>query len=104
MAETVLTVKKIMMMTNTMVTFAVTTITGIVTYIVGFQRSKKEVEGAALKNIQTSLDIYKVIIDNLKDEITELLIKVNALEDKVDFLTEENHSLRVMLKKQKKEK
>ena len=73
-------------------------IAGVVSFFLGVQKTKKEVEGMSLTNIQTSLDIYKVIIDDLKGEITILLGKVDELEAKIDELKNENEELREMLK------
>ena len=76
-------------------------ITGVVSFFFGVQKSKKEVESMALTNIQSSIDIYKVIIDDLKGEITILLSKVDELEAKIDELKQENEELRKMLKNKK---
>ena len=47
-----------------------------------------------LNNLAASINIYKTIIDDLKEEIHQLNIKVEQLEKKVDLLTEENTKLR----------
>ena len=44
--------------------------------------------------IVTSIGIYQTIIESLKEEIHQLNLKVDQLEKKVDFLTEENTKLR----------
>ena len=72
--------------------------TGVVSFFLGVQKSKKEVESMALTNIQTSIDIYKVIIEDLKGEIGILLFKVDELEKKVEELKNENHELKEMLR------
>lgn len=89
-------------MDNTVVTFLMSTITGIVTFIIGQKRARKEVEGLALNNIERSLDIYNKIIDDLRGQVSDLLEKVNLLEDKIDQLKEENKILKDMLEKHDK--
>ena len=89
-------------MDNTVVTFLMSTITGIVTFIIGQKRARKEVEGLALNNIERSLDIYNKIIDDLRGQVSDLLDKVNELETKIDQLKEENQILKDMLEKHDK--
>ena len=85
-------------MNEYVMTLVGSTIAGIVSFFLGVQKTKKEVEGMALTNVQTSLDIYKVIIDDLKVEITTLLLKVDDLENKIDELKQENEQLREQLR------
>jgi len=86
-------------MDNTILALITSSITGVVTFFVGVAKTKKELEGMALNNVEKSLDIYSVIIEDLKGQIKELLVKVNELEEKVDSLTKENHELKEMLRK-----
>ena len=79
-----------------------TFITGVITYIVGHKRAKKEVENQALLNLEKSIDIYNVIIKDMRDQVETLLKKVNELEGKIDELMVENENLKMMLKQQKK--
>ena len=79
-------------------TFIVSTITGIVTFIVGQKRASKELESISLKNIEHSLDIYNKIIDDLKNQVSNLLQKVNELEKKIDELVIENAELKRILR------
>ena len=74
-------------------------LSGVVSFFVGQQRAKKEVESLSLNNIEKSLDIYNHIIDDLKGQIEELLSKVDMLEKKVDELHKENSELKEMLRK-----
>lgn len=91
-------------MEGTGLTFIISTITGIVTWILGQRKARKEVEGMALNNIERSLDIYNKIIDDLKGQVTTLLDKVDELEKKIDELKKENTILKEMLEKQDKRK
>lgn len=78
-----------------------TFVTGVVTYIIGHKRAKKEVENQALINLEKSIEIYNIIINDMKNQVETLLKKVNELEDKIDELMVENESLKQMLKKEK---
>ena len=86
-------------MENTTVTVIISAITGIVTFLGGLYRGKKEVEGIALQNVEKSLTIYKTIVDDLSGQITELLNKVDDLENKIDELKQENCELKDMVQK-----
>ena len=91
-------------MEGTGLTFIISTITGIVTWVLGQRKARKEVEGMALNNIERSLDIYNKIIDDLKGQVTILLDKVDDLEKKIDELKKENNILKEMLEKHDKKK
>ena len=80
-------------------TVVMTTVTGLLTFLLGQQRGKKEIESITLKNLEDSIGIYKTIIDDLRIEISVLNDKVSSLQKKVDELMEENHKLQKMLKK-----
>jgi len=72
-------------------------VTGLLTFLLGQQREKKEVESLHLSNIEKALSIYQHIVSDLKEEILHLNKKVDVLQDKVDALMEENHKLKKML-------
>lgn len=72
-------------------------VTGFLTFLLGQQRGKKEIESITLSNLEKSVQIYQTIISDLKDEITSLNRKVDELQDKVDSMMEENHQLKKML-------
>ena len=74
-------------------------ITGFLTFLLGQQRGKKEIESISLQNLEKSIQIYQTIINNLKDEITSLNVKVDMLQTKVDEMMEENVNLKKMLSK-----
>lgn len=74
-------------------------ITGFLTFLLGQSKGKKEVEGLALTNIQKSVEIYQIIIQDLKTEIINLNKKVEELQGKVDEMMKENHELKVMMSK-----
>jgi peptidoglycan hydrolase CwlO-like protein len=89
-------------MDNIFITFITSTITGIITFFVGVQRSKKEVEGLSLQNLEKSIEVYNIIIQDLKGQLSELLEKVDNLEKKIDELVKENDELKRMLKEHDK--
>ena len=74
-------------------------ITGFLTFLLGQQRGKKEVESLSLQNLEKSIQIYQTIIQSLKEEISSLNDKVDSLQQKVDEMMEENHTLKKMLSK-----
>lgn len=69
-------------------------LTGIAAFFVGKRRSDAETDNAVLRNLELSIGLYKNIIDDLKQEIHELNIKIQQLESKVESLMEENKKLK----------
>lgn len=84
-----------------LLTVIVSSITGFLTFLLGQQRGKKEVENLHLQNLEQSITIYKTIIDDLRKEITILNKKVGDLQDMVDDLMVENQKLQKMIKSEK---
>lgn len=78
-------------------TIIASSITGIVTFFLGVRKTKKEIESMALDNLEKSIGVYGLIIEDLKQEITELLKKVDDLENKIDELKIENQQLKILL-------
>lgn len=72
-------------------------VTSFLSFLLGQQRGKKEIESITLTNLEKSVQIYQTIINDLKNEITQLNKKVDELQDKVDSMMEENHQLKKML-------
>lgn len=100
---TVSTVKKKIMDSN-IITVAIALVTSITSFIFGQHKAKREIESMTITNVQKSVDVYREIIEDLRGEVSELLIKVNQLEDKIDELHSENSQLRRMLKEYKTKK
>jgi Tfp pilus assembly protein PilN len=69
-------------------------LTGIAAFFVGKRRSDAETDNQVLRNLELSISLYKNIIDDLKQEIHELNIKIQHLETKVESLYEENKKLK----------
>jgi peptidoglycan hydrolase CwlO-like protein len=76
-------------------------VTGFLTFLLGQQRGKKEIESITLTNLEKSLQIYQVIISDLKEEIIALNEKIDVLQNKVDEMVKENHQLKMMMTKKK---
>jgi len=69
-------------------------LTGIAAFFVGKRRSDAETDNAVLRNLELSIGLYKNIIDDLKEEIHSLNLKIQDLEKKVESLYEENKKLK----------
>jgi peptidoglycan hydrolase CwlO-like protein len=72
-------------------------ITGLITFVLGREKGKKENDNLHLKNLEESINIYKQIIDDLRLEITSLNTKVRDLQTKVDELMIENKKLKDLM-------
>ena len=69
-------------------------LTGVAAFFVGKRRSDAETDNQVLRNLELSIGLYKNIIDDLKEEIHELNIKIQILETKVEELMAENRKLK----------
>ena len=72
-------------------------ITGIAGWWVGKRRQQADTDNAVLRNLELSVNLYKTIIDDLKEEIHSLNIKIQELEKKIDELHAENKRLKANL-------
>ena len=75
------------------------TITGFLSFLLGQQRGKKEIESITLTNLEKALSLYQTIIQDLKDEIISLNTKVDDLQSKVDEMMKENQELQKLVSK-----
>lgn len=82
-----------------LITLIISSVTGVVSFLIGHKRAKSETEGIYLKNIQDSIVIYQIIIKDLKEEMTGMMTKIDQLESKIDDLCKENKKLEIMVKK-----
>ena len=80
------------------ISLLITTITGVITYFLGHNRAKKETESVILINLEKSISIYQMIINDLKLQMVDMNKKINELETKVDELLVENNNLTNLLK------
>jgi peptidoglycan hydrolase CwlO-like protein len=69
-------------------------LTGITGWFVGRRRSNAETDNQVLKNLELSIGLYKNMIDDLRNEIRELNLKIQDLEKKVEMLMDENKKLK----------
>jgi peptidoglycan hydrolase CwlO-like protein len=83
---------------DNIISLLITTITGIITYFLGHNRAKKETESVILINLEKSISIYQMIINDLKLQMVDMNKKINELESKVDELLAENNKLSDLLK------
>ncbi len=72
-------------------------ITAVAGWFVGRRKVNAEIENQTLRNLELAVNLYKNIIDDLKQEIHELNIKIQDLEKKVDQLHAENKKLKSKL-------
>ena len=69
-------------------------LTGVASFFVGRKRQQADTDNAILDNLSKSINVYQVIIEDLKKEIHELNTKITELESKVDMLMKENRELK----------
>ena len=86
-------------MDDNLITGIVAAVTGIGSFIVGQFKARREIDNIAITNVQKSVDVYRIVIDDLKGQIKELLQKVEDLEGKIDELKQENCELKDMVQK-----
>jgi len=71
-----------------------TIVTSTIGYFIGYRKSKNEIEGGRLENLEKSIKIYQVIIDDLGKKVEELTAHIVRLETTIDSLKQENNKLR----------
>ena len=81
-------------MNETILLFLSNAITATASFFVGRRRQQADTDNQVLRNLEIAVGLYKNIIDDLKQEIHELNIKIQDLEKKVDELHAENIKLK----------
>jgi len=71
-----------------------TVVTTLIGYFVGYRKSKNEIEGGRLENLEKSLTIYQLMIDDLSKKVEDLSIHIVRLEATIDSLRKENNKLK----------
>lgn len=71
-----------------------TIVTTLIGYFVGYRKSKNEIEGGKLENLEKSLTIYQLMIDDLSKKVEELTLHIVRLEATIDSLKKENNKLK----------
>jgi peptidoglycan hydrolase CwlO-like protein len=84
-------------MNDTLILFISNTLTALAGWFVGRKRQQAETDNQTLKNLELAVNIYKNLIDDLKEEIHQLNLKIQDLERKVDELHAENKKLKANL-------
>lgn len=85
-------------MNETILLFLSNAITGIAAWFVGKRKANAETDNQVLRNLELSVNLYKTIIDDLKQEIHDLNLKIQDLEKKIDELHAENKLLKQKIK------
>lgn len=85
-------------MNETLLLLISNSLTGIAAWFVGRRRQQAEVENQVLRNLELAIGLYKTMIDDLKEEIHSLNLKIQDLEKKIDELHSENKLLKSKLK------
>jgi len=81
-------------MNDTIILLISNVLTGVAGFFAGKRRTDAETDNQVLRNLELSVNLYKRIIDDLKQEIHELNIQVQNLEKKVEDLMTENRKLK----------
>jgi len=81
-------------MNNELLLIISNTLTAVASFFVGRRKVQAETDNSVLRNLEISVNLYKTIIDDLKQEIHDLNIKIQDLEKKIDELHVENKRLR----------
>jgi len=81
-------------MNNELLLLLSNVLTGIAGWFVGRRKTNAETDSIVLKNLETSVNLYSQIINDLKKEIEGLNIKIQDLEKKIDELHAENKRLK----------
>ena len=71
-----------------------TVVTTLIGYFVGYKKSQNEIEGGRLENLEKSVQIYQLIIDDLSKKVEELTAHIVRLELTIDSLKQENQKLK----------
>jgi peptidoglycan hydrolase CwlO-like protein len=85
-------------MNETIILLISNTLTGLAAWFVGRKRQQADTDNQVLRNLEISVNLYKTIIDDLKQEIHDLNLKIQDLEKKIDVLHAENKTLKQKLK------
>ena len=72
----------------------ITIVTTLIGYFIGYKKSKNEIEGGRLENLEKSINIYQVVIDDLGKKVEELTVQITKLEIIIDSLKKENRKLK----------
>lgn len=69
-------------------------ISSFVGYIIGYRKNVVDLQTTRLDNLEKSIKVYNVIIDDMADKIEELTAEIHRLEERIEKLLEENKKLK----------
>lgn len=84
-------------MNETLILLISNILTGTGAWFVSRKRQQADTDNQTLKNLELAVNLYKNIIDDLKEEIHELNVKIQDLEKKINELHQENKKLKANL-------
>ena len=71
-----------------------TTFTAIIGYIFGYKKNQNDIENGRLDNLEKSIKVYQVLVDDLSNRIETLSAHIIKLETQIDSLIKENKLLK----------
>jgi cell division protein FtsB len=71
-----------------------TTFTAIIGFIFGYKKNQNEIENGRLENLEKSIKVYQVLVDDLSNRIETLSVHIAKLESQIDALMKENKRLK----------
>lgn len=71
-----------------------TTFTAIIGYIFGYKKNQNDIENGRLDNLEKSIKVYQVLVDDLSGRIETLSVHIAKLESQIDALIKENKRLK----------
>jgi peptidoglycan hydrolase CwlO-like protein len=84
---------------NLMMVLGSNAVVAVITFLFSKRKNNAEVDTTVISNLEKSILVYAKIIQDLKQEIAELNVKILDLEKKIDNLQTENEKLRIKLNK-----
>jgi hypothetical protein len=70
-------------MNDMIVTTIISTLTAVSGFWYGWKKNKQDITSSSLNNILTQVTIYETIIENLRQEITILIQKIEAQNETI---------------------
>lgn len=69
-------------------------VTATIGYVIGFKKNQNDIEGGRLDNLEKSIRVYQIMIDDLSKKVEELTGHIVKLEATIDALKKENNTLK----------
>lgn len=69
-------------------------VTTAIGYVVGYKKNQNDIEGGRLDNLEKSIRVYQIMIDDLSKKVEELTGHIVKLEATIDSLKKENNKLK----------